>query len=654
MKKSLYFISLLLASQGVVSFLPAMFGAPGAQDSEYNGVNGLAPAPNAVRGTMQLGSVTVSFQSQDPTSSGAFVGTAACTYGFLEKSPEMVKELAQASLRQMSGGAGLLSPHSAQQRVGHESHLAITHSNDETSAQNRSQGTLWEPPLPSAAPAEQWSFKRSSEKSGLGWSTQSVQNSGQFLQKQNGWTTPSNSFLHDVSAGEDCYFAERPQPMDKQPGTRRREKTSNTKLRHAASLRVSCAGEYAVLTERPVRRTHSSRQPNPYAEGLSSGGDQHFGSQTLPGRSSKRQPSKAVATTEPQSNQSLSVGYKYHEGVLGGYASSSSHSTNSDDVRKSRKHSTKTKKKASKETSDLSSPLPPTGASHAPPPPPPPPPPLPGPSSAPKLPTAPDPNNGPSGPSHASVHNNADRKKTLLQSAEKKQSPDLITEIRQGITLKKPEESEKMREEKRKKAPNHVAPAGTPSSGQTSEPTKSIAELMKEVVDDRYSAFLGSDSEGEDSETEEERWSDEDDSSNASLSSTTVKAPPEPLSCPVSSISAASLQMPPKQSSGNQEPTTLKERLAVVLKPGQNPLSRKPAAETSSSALSQMPSLDPEPSEEPSAYEEDLYERLKREKAAQAAAEREKAEKQQPKTAAEIFGVKLKRREAPAGAVKVL
>ena len=45
--------------------------------------------------------------------------------------------------------------------------------------------------------------------------------------------------------------------------------------------------------------------------------------------------------------------------------------------------------------------------------------------------------------------------------------------------------------------------------------------------------------------------------------------------------------------------------------------------------------------------------RLAREKAAQAAAEREKAEKQQPKTAAEIFGVKLRSRPVPAVGVKV-
>ncbi|MGB0919556.1 MAG: hypothetical protein ACPGUZ_03475 [Holosporaceae bacterium] len=112
----------------------------------------------------------------------------------------------------------------------------------------------------------------------------------------------------------------------------------------------------------------------------------------------------------------------------------------------------------------------------------------------------------------------------------------------------------------------------------------------------------------------------------------------------------------PEQSSGNQEPTTLKEQLAAVLKPGQKPLRpSKPAAETSSSALSQMPSLDPEPSEEPSAYEEDLYERLKREKAAQAEAEKANAENQQPQTAAEVFGgTKLKKRTPHAGGVKVL
>lgn len=579
MKKSLCFISLVLASQGFVSFLPApnKWGEP--RRSELNNdtnpyaSSAVVPQQANVCSTPKVQVTFTTFSGDDPL---MVANTAAQFARHLGLSASPSGNISMPENAGLGLGSSNIRP-----GVDYESRAALTYPNGEISA----KPSLLELPAPASlevTPDEQWSFKRrSSETSGLGWSTQPVQELDQFLPRQNGWTTPSNSFLHEVSEGEDCYSAERPQAMDQQSGTRRRrEKTSNTKLRHADSLRVSRSGEDAVLTK-PVRRAESSRQPSPYAGGLSSQGDQHFGSQTLPGRGSKRRPSKAVATNESQTSQYLSVGHEYGEEVLGGYGPSSSRSTNSDDVRKSRKHSKKTKEKASKETSDLSSPLPPTRTSHAPPSPPPPP--LPGPSSAPKLPTASELSTVLSGPPPDSVNNNADSQKNPLQGAGQQQSADLMEEIRKGKKLMSVSEAEKMREEKKKKAQNDEAPAGTLSPVQKNEPQKNMFEELRENLACRKTVFQKSDSEDDSGqESDDTDWDDNNLSSASSTGAATAQSAAPQREESAKGEPVKKPPQAPEQNSGDQAPTALQSQLKKVLKPGgKPPLSRKPAAETS-------------------------------------------------------------------------
>ena len=126
MKKSLYFLSLVLASQGFVSFLPA---PNGWEESGHNDANGPAPASNPVYGSMELGDVRVNFQSQNSLAAGSFVAAAASLHSYLKGRPKTVEKLAQASLQQMLHGPGALWGNSAPKLVGYKSHEDLTYLN---------------------------------------------------------------------------------------------------------------------------------------------------------------------------------------------------------------------------------------------------------------------------------------------------------------------------------------------------------------------------------------------------------------------------------------------------------------------------------------------------------------------------------------------
>ena len=607
MKKSLYFLSLVLASQGFVSFLPA---PNGWEESGHNDANGPAPASNPVYGSMELGDVKVNFQSQNSLAAGSFVAAAASLHSYLKGRPKTVEKLAQASLQQMLHGPGALWGNSAPKLVGYKSHEDLTYLNVGISE----QPSLSVMPAPASSGRPLAPFPRTS---------------GQIWEAPQAAMPPA--LLSAPLSPTNVHFgATSPSPV------------------LGAQNSSATSGQFSAAPPPPVPFVPNNSPTNnqtlaPFAD---------FSSNHV--NSFKPEDGYGVYESSPGLPESL------HPVVLSPSGNQQFDHSQTSTLDTGRQNITE-------ENPDMKS---------APPPPPPPPPPV------------PDSGGGAKSPSTAGEKESG---------KEGDSRGDLLQAIQKGITLKRVDDSQKTswakrqeeeenarrrrREEKKQSKQSELrseAPkkdsASTTSPDQKSEPEKDIAEVVKGAMAERRMAFDDSDSEDEKDDPDIDEWGEDDStqyagatsgmsaqttaSNNAGSAYNTGSATAQ-SAAPRGAASAKGepVKKPPqapKQNSNTQEFSTPQEEFEAMQQSGQSLLrSHKPVVKTSSNEAPKAVSLDPELSEGPSVAEESIDKRLAREKAAQAAAEREKAEKQQPKTAAEIFGVKLRSRPVPAVGVKV-
>ena len=467
MKKSLYFVSLVLASQGFVSFLPAA-GAGRLRGSDPNDVNGPAPASNPVCGSMELGDVKVNFQSQDSLAAGSFVAAAASTYNFLQKNPEKVAELAQESLRQMPLSAGFLWDNSAQQPVGYKSREDLIYPNVGIS-EHPSLSVLLEPalsgrPLAPFAPTNVH-FGATPPPPVLGAQNSSATNN--YFSP----LPPPPVLGAQNSSATNNYFS--PLPPPPVPGAQNSSATND----YFSPLPPPPVPE--ILP--PVPGAHNSSATNNQIDGDCEGS---------PGLPPPLLPEVLSLSGNQQFDHSqtstLDTG---HQNIAA----------------------------ESPKITGAPPPPPSPGPSNAPPPPPP----SPGPDSA---------LFAPSGGNYLQVKQSTASgggAKSPSTAGEKESGKegdsrgDLLQAIQKGIKLKK------------------VTTSPT-SPGQKSEPTESIAKIMQKAMATRSTAIQMSDIEDEGNETDDESWSDEDDSSTPPSSRTSVPSASKLLSRSVPFISNAS------------------------------------------------------------------------------------------------------------------